>query len=240
MLVVFLFCYAFTMQNHRSSFLTVRTVAAFLSVLGVLAIAAYFLWPQLAIITDPAQAEQFVRRAGAWGPIVFIAMQVAQVFFAPIPGQVTGFLGGYLFGTWLGTLYAMIGSAIGFTAIFALSRYFGRPLAELMVPKDVMKRFDYLSKTHGVAAFMLIFLLPAFPDDLICYLAGLTVIRLRTLIAVSLIGRLPGSLVLAMLGAGVADAQYILVAITAAVLLVLCIFAYWQRAWLEGVVKRFG
>lgn len=228
------------MITRRSSYITTRTVVSFLAVAGVLAIAAYFLWPYLAIIADPAQAEQFVRQAGAWGPIVFIAMQVAQVFFAPIPGQVTGFLGGYLFGTWLGTLYAMIGSIIGFTTLFALARYFGRPLVELMVPQDVMKRFDYISKTHGVAALMLIFLLPVFPDDLICYLAGLTVIRLRTLVAVSIIGRFPGSLILAMLGAGVADAEYIFVVIIAALLLVLCVFAYWQRAWLEKMVRRFG
>lgn len=223
----------------RSTLLTTRTVVAFLAVTGLVLLAAFFLWPYLQMIANPQDAEALVRRAGAWGPVAFIALQVAQVFFAPIPGQVTGFLGGYLFGTWLGTLYAMIGSAIGFTVIFALARYFGRPLVALMVPQDIMKRFDYVSKTHGVAALLLIFLLPAFPDDFICYLAGLTIIRIRALVAVSLIGRLPGSLVLAMLGDGVADARFVFVAVTGALLFVFCIFAYWQREWLEKMVKRF-
>ena len=39
---------------------------------------------------------------GPLAPIIFIVLQVLQVVFAPIPGEATGALGGYLFGAWPG------------------------------------------------------------------------------------------------------------------------------------------
>jgi uncharacterized membrane protein YdjX (TVP38/TMEM64 family) len=37
--------------------------------------------------------KDFFDSFGAWGQVVFIGVQILQVFFAPIPGQLTGFLG---------------------------------------------------------------------------------------------------------------------------------------------------
>jgi len=46
--------------------------------------------------------HNFLRREldawGIWAPLVFIAIQALQVIIAPIPGEATGFLGGYIFG----------------------------------------------------------------------------------------------------------------------------------------------
>ncbi len=42
---------------------------------------------------------QYVKDSGPYGPIVFIMLQAMQVILAPIPGEATGILGGYLFGT---------------------------------------------------------------------------------------------------------------------------------------------
>jgi len=51
-------------------------------------------------------------------PVIFIGLQALQVVVvvAPIPGEVTGILGGYLFGEWLGFLYSTIGLTLGSVA----------------------------------------------------------------------------------------------------------------------------
>lgn len=202
--------------------------------------AGVLLWPHIALFTDPEQARRIIADAGPWGPLVFIGLQIAQVFFAPIPGQITGLAGGYLFGMWAGTLYALIGAAIGFTLIFILARKLGRPFVERFVDKKYLDKFDYITKTNGTFIFFIIFLLPAFPDDIICYLAGLTTIKIRTLVIISVIGRIPGYLVLSLTGAGVADANLGLVGIVLTLMLVLCAVAFWQRARLERFVKRLA
>lgn len=207
-------------------------VAVFLVAIG------FWAWPYLAPLADPEQAKRIIADAGPWGPLVFMAMQIVQVFFAPIPGQATGLVGGYLFGPWLGLLYAMVGALIGFTLIFVLVRRLGRPFVERFVSKELLQKFDYIAGTRGVFVLFLIFLLPAFPDDIICYIAGLTNIRIRTLILISLVGRLPVYAVLSFTGAGLtSDNLNPVIAVTVATI-GLAALGIWKRAWLHEFVKQ--
>src|SRR3974390_2672529 len=45
-----------------------------------------------------ARVGAFVASFGPYASIVFIGLQILQVLIAPIPGELTGFIGGYLFG----------------------------------------------------------------------------------------------------------------------------------------------
>jgi hypothetical protein len=57
---------------------------------------------------DRQKLTDFVHSFGKMGPVIFISLQVFQVLFAPIPGEVTGFLGGFLYGNFFGILYSTI------------------------------------------------------------------------------------------------------------------------------------
>ncbi len=149
------------------------------AIIGVAALASL---PLLSFF-DAERISSLIDGAGPWGPIVFILIQIGQVFAAPIPGQITGFVGGFLFGTALGTVYATIGGTIGCSLVFILARRFGRPFVEGFVSTKITDRFDYISDHGGAWVLLLIFVVPIFPDDLICYLFGLTRILLRQLIS---------------------------------------------------------
>src|SRR5690606_8110637 len=90
------------------------------AIIGVLILAAViaaiviFGQPLLPLFSDPATARETIGGLGAAAPLAFIAMQIAQVVIAPLPGQVSGLIGGFLFGPWLGLLYTMIGAFLGF------------------------------------------------------------------------------------------------------------------------------
>lgn len=143
-----------------------------------------------------------VQSLGVFGPIVFILIQTLQTVFAPIPGQVTGAVGGYLFGWW-GILWTLIGSVIGYLIVFLLSRRFGRPLLEKFFKKEALKKFDFITTNkHAAFALFMIFLLPGLPDDMVCYLAGLTNIPIKNLIVLITIGRLPSIVATNYIGAG--------------------------------------
>lgn len=228
------------MHMVRSKKVNIFTILGVLAVcLGAVALAIWGkpLWDTLG---NPDRVEALVKDAGPWGPFLYIVMQVIQVFVAPIPGQVIGFVGGYLFGTWLGTLYSMIGATIGFTLVFILSRRLGRPFVEHFVEAKLLKKFDYILENQGVFVLFLIFLLPAFPDDIICFIAGLTRIPIRTLIIISLLGRFPGYLVLSFTGSGVANANIQAVVVVGSVALVISAVAFWQRERLQRFVKRLA
>lgn len=213
-------------------------VIAAAAVILLLGIVTYVAWPHLSAFTDPERAKAFIAEAGPAGPLVFMGLQILQVFVAPIPGQVTGLVGGFLFGPWLGLLYALIGATIGFTLIFLLVRKLGRPFVERFVDKKTLDKFDYIAGSKGVFVLFLVFLLPAFPDDLICYIAGLTKIPIRTLVLVSLAGRLPVYAILSFAGDGLAGSN--LNPIIALTLAAVGLFAMglWKRAWLQRFVRQ--
>lgn len=220
-----------------SAWVTIAIVA----LLAALTIVTIVYWESLGVLfSDKEQLKVVVERAGWWGPLVFIGVQFLQVIIAPIPGQAIGVLAGALFGPLLGTIYSMIGALLGFTTIFMISRRLGRPFVERFVEAKHLKKFDYLTNANGPMVFFLIFLLPAFPDDIICYLAGLSSIPIRTLVLVSLLGRLPGYLVLSLFGSGLAETDIrLIVGIVTAVVLISAV-VYWQRERLESWIHTIG
>ncbi len=76
----------------------------------------------------------FLESLGPWSSVGFILIQAFQVVAAPVPGDVTGFLGGYIYGPWLGMLYSTIGLTVGSYIAFSLSRSFGKPFVKKFVP----------------------------------------------------------------------------------------------------------
>jgi uncharacterized membrane protein YdjX (TVP38/TMEM64 family) len=153
------------------------------------------------ILTDRAVLQEAVAALGPWGPLVVILAEIAQVLLAPIPGQVVGVAAGYLYGVGWGTALCSLGLALGTAAALGLGRAFGRPLVERYASPTLIARLDSYARQRGVLAFLLIFLLPFLPDDLCCFVAGLTLLPLGELWLVALVGRLPGVIVSTLIGA---------------------------------------
>jgi len=181
-----------------------RTIA----VVGLLAlvVAALFIWhrPLLTFFADRAKVQGFVTRFGPWAPLAAILLHVAQVLLAPIPGQVIDAVNGYLFGTVWGTVYSLVGVIAGSGLAMTLARRFGRPWAERLIKTETLERLDSYSWHRGSLFFFLVFLFPFLPDDLACFLAGLTLLPLPELIVLAAVGRLPGILVANLVGANAA------------------------------------
>lgn len=182
--------------------------------------------------------KNFFESFGAWGQVVFIGVQILQVFFAPIPGQLTGFLGGFLFGFWHGLLLTTIGLAIGSFAAMGLSRLLRDYLVQRFVPKSILEQFDYLIDKGGLMTFFMIFLLPAFPDDAVCFIAGLTRLSLSKLMIVCVIGRLPGMAVLTFAGTAV-DTDLQIAQLILGIAMVISIVIWFFEEEITTYVKRF-
>jgi uncharacterized membrane protein YdjX (TVP38/TMEM64 family) len=130
-----------------------------------------------------------------------------QALLAPIPGQAIEAVSGYLYGPWVGTLWPIIGMAIGSFITFSLARRFGRPLVIRFIGQQSMARLDELERRGGAPFFFLIWLLPFAPDDLACVAAGLTAMSVRQFMVLMLVGRLPGVFVSVWVGSNVARVE---------------------------------
>ncbi|MFB6086068.1 MAG: TVP38/TMEM64 family protein [Halodesulfurarchaeum sp.] len=180
-------------------------------------------------VLDPEAVQETVEGFGVFAPLAFIALQVAQVIFAPIPGQVLALAGGYVFGPLLGTVYSLIGATIGSALAFWLSRRFGRPAVERLVHPDTLSTVDGFLEDHGRLGVFFVFLLPGLPDDALCFLSGLTPIPVRGLVVLSFLGRIPGYALLALAGGRFANHRPLDAAVILAFVSVVVLLGYWQR-----------
>ena len=169
--------------------------------LVLILVAILSLGRYLALLNDPAYIEAWVTHWGIWAPLAMIALHAGQVILAPFPGHVLGLASGYLFGAFWGLIYSMIGSIIGSFVNMALARRFGRPLVLRFVPAPTLARINQGVQRGGLTFFFFVFLVPALPDDIACWAAGLTSLPISALMLVMIAGRTPGMLVSTLLGA---------------------------------------
>ncbi len=158
----------------------------------------HFLWK---VSTRRQAARRLVESAGALGPLVFIGLQAGQVIVSPIPGEATGIIGGWLFGTWLGFLYSTIGLTLGSVAAFWLGHLVGAPLVQRIGGPRWHRALDFVGHTGGELVSFILFLLPGFPKDYLSYLLGFSPMPLRAFIVISTVGRMPGTWLLSAQGA---------------------------------------
>jgi len=154
------------------------------------------------------EVKHLLERTGPYAPIVFIVLQALQVVLAPIPGEATGLLGGWVFGTGLGFLYSTIGLTLGSILAFGLGRWLGLPVARRLVSEAVYHKFDFVARTGGELVALLFFLIPGFPKDYLCFLLGVSPLPFGTFLVITTFGRMPGTWLLSIQGAKVASARY--------------------------------
>jgi len=188
-------------------------------------IQAVKLWD---LFQDRPHLKKVLKSFGPYSPLVFILLQILQVVIAPIPGEATELLGGYLFGVWAGMLYSMIGLILGSFLAFSMARIFEKRAVERFVSPELRRKFDYLVGHEGVILSFLLFLIPGFPKDALCYILGLTPMRLGIFLIISSIGRIPGTLMATLQGAKAFEHQYktflILSGISALIILVFYVY----------------
>ena len=126
------------------------------------------------VVKDAERFQEYLRGAGAWMPALYIVLQYMQVVLLPIPGFVSTAAGVALFGPMRTFLYSFIGVTLGSLTAFVIGRKFGYKAVLWMVGKEDLDKWQ--KKIKGKDNFVLtaMFLLPVFPDDILCFIAGLS------------------------------------------------------------------
>lgn len=188
--------------------------------------------------SNKEKVAALVASFGSYAPLTFIGLQILQVLFAPIPGELTGFIGGYLFGIGLGFTYSTIGLTCGSLFAFLIARRLGMPFVRRFVGQELMGKFDYLMEHQGAFFSFIFFLIPGLPKDYFCYLLGLSPMHVLTFFIISTIGRIPGTLLLCLQGQAVRSENYrgFFVILGIALFFIVLMIIYRDR--IEGWVKH--
>jgi uncharacterized membrane protein YdjX (TVP38/TMEM64 family) len=185
---------------------------------------------------DKRYLKHTLREWGVLAPVVFIGLQALQVVIAPIPGQVTGILGGYLFGLWAGLVYSTIGLSLGSLAAFAVARWLGTRYVHRFVSADVWQRLGFIVEAEGVILCFVIFVIPGIPKDIACYLFGLSPMPFWVFALISTLGRIPDTWVASAQGARAASGDYVQIVLLTAIVAAVAVPLYCYR---HRLIQRF-
>lgn len=120
--------------------------------------------------------QTYIEGTGVWAPLAFLLLQVLQIVMAFIPGGMLLAGGVVIFGPWEGLAYNFLGTVLGSCLNFRLARRWGRRIAgHLLSPATQEKYLGWLNEGKRFRRlFALAILLPFFPDDALCLIAGLS------------------------------------------------------------------
>ncbi len=154
---------------YRLTFLTLILMTAALAVLYVMQITG--LWDKIDSVED---LRNYVSGFGGYAVFIFIAIQFLQVVVLPIPGFITVSVGVLLFGAFRGSVYSIIGIVSASIVAFFIGRVFGYKVAGWLVGKENLDKGLELVKGKDKVILTFMFLFPFFPDDVLCFVAGLS------------------------------------------------------------------
>lgn len=135
--------------------------------------------------------HDFLSSLGFWGPVCFILVQIIQVVYPVIPGGLTCIIGHVLFGPLYGFIYNFSGIFVGSVLSFLLARRFGETFVKSFVSQATYEKYiGHINRGKFFERFLAAaFVLPGFPDDFLCMVAGLSKMSLKKFSLITLISK---------------------------------------------------
>ncbi len=142
------------------------------------------------VIESAESLQAYLQKAGIWMPVFYVLLQFLQVVVLPIPSVVSTVAGVALFGAFRAMLYSLIGILFGSFVAFFVGRKLGYSAVSWMVGEEVLKKWQKKLKGKDNLFLTLMFILPVFPDDVLCLLAGLSSMSTKYFSIVIIVSRI--------------------------------------------------
>lgn len=146
---------------------------------------------------------ELVARGGALTVAEFIFGYAALTALSVPGAMLLTLAAGFLFGPWLGGLYALVGATAGASAVFLAARAGLSSLADRAGQR--VQRLKAGFREDALSYLLVLRLVPVFPFWLVNIVAGVSGMSLGVYVVATFFGMIPGAFVYAGIGNGVGD-----------------------------------
>lgn len=167
-------------------------------VLGYFVLVWTGLWES---VNSVEKIKSFILGFGFYGRLAFVILQFLQVTILPIPSAIITVAGSIIYGPLQATLLSLAGILLGSFFAFLLGRSFGKKIVNFMVGKETCDKMRR-GLSQAKYSFLVMMLLPFFPDDILCLVAGMTDMSWDYFAVVQIISRPIGILITCYVGSG--------------------------------------
>ena len=143
----------------------------------VIAVISLYILKSSGFLTKIDSVEKFRNYISSFGNnaiILFTLIQFLQVVVLPIPAFITVGAGVLLFGPLKGAIFSCVGIILGSIVAFYIGRIFGFKVAKWLVGESELNKGLKMIKGKDKIILTFMFLFPFFPDDILCFVAGIT------------------------------------------------------------------
>ncbi|CCX86607.1 sNARE associated Golgi protein-like protein [Clostridium sp. CAG:590] len=154
------------------------------------AVGVIWAW-RAGLFTDTEKLQALLEKSGILAPLLFVIVQAVQVVIPIMPGAIGCVFGVVFFGALWGFVFNYIGICIGSVCAFLLARKYGMMFVQNMTGSKFYNKYQhFLEKENQFEKmFALLIFLPVAPDDFLCYLAGVSRMRLTRFTTIILLGK---------------------------------------------------
>jgi uncharacterized membrane protein YdjX (TVP38/TMEM64 family) len=141
-------------------------------------------------ISSIKELREYIKSFGAQALIATLIMQILQVVALPIPGVIAIGVAVALFGPLKGAIISFIGIFLGSMIAFFIGRKLGKKAVCWIVGEDTLNKVQASVKGKDKIVLTFMFLFPFFPDDVLCFVAGLSTIPTKYFVIMIIITRI--------------------------------------------------
>ncbi len=168
-----------------------KKIMTIITIIVTILLVAFIIYAlKMNLLNDSDLLLERIKSYGLIAPLIFLLIQIVQVVFPVIPGGASCLVGVLAFGPIEGFIYNYVGLTLGSIVSFFLSRNFGLPLINKLFKKETVDKYlGYVRTKKFEKIFFLGIFLPGAPDDLLCYIAGISGLTFFRFLFIILIGK---------------------------------------------------
>jgi uncharacterized membrane protein YdjX (TVP38/TMEM64 family) len=169
-------------------------------------------------VIDQRELRDFIAPLGEAAPLAYLfALAIRPVTL--LPGHLFAAVGGMVFGTLMGTVYALIGSFLAALVVFVIARKLGvRPMKRLA--GEHYPALARAARKHDFQFTLLTCINPLLPTDMMLAAAAASGARFWPSVGGIMLGTLPGTFLMVQFGSGLAQGRTLMTVVSAVGLVV--------------------
>lgn len=148
-----------------------------LNVVLLIILAVFFLFNICGLfenLSDLENIKKTILNSGSWGVVVCILIQLLQVVVLPAPGFIFYLATTAIYGSLWGFVISYTSTVLGSIIAFFIGKFFGKKAVVWCIGKEDTEKYSTLISKKGKVPFIIMQILPFFPDDILCMVAGLS------------------------------------------------------------------
>lgn len=138
-------------------------------------------------ISNTERLREVILSAGSLGYIIYSLLLILNVVVLPLPGFILPLVGVAIYGPLRASIITYICYVVGSVISFFIGRAIGRRAVVWCIGEEATEKYQNMLGSKGNFLFIIMQLLPFFPDDILCMVAGLTKMKFSFLLVSMLV-----------------------------------------------------